>query len=162
MKGGRVGTLSLLAAAGSPCQVRTQHPVRAAALLVLGKVGDTSGDWLRGAGVGSRHGCLSQPALDRPAQQLPGPLSGADPPSSCVGRVDTDAHVPPVRAVGDPPLMAQVGVLASAHSDPEGYPGVRAWPGWASVRLGAGHSAMGEARPRFPHPDTRDCASSVL
>lgn len=65
---GRVSTLSSLEVAGTRCQVRTQHPIGAAAFLVLGKVRGTSGGWLRGQSAGSRDGCRPQPALDRLAQ----------------------------------------------------------------------------------------------
>lgn len=71
-------------------------------------------------------------------------LSVVDPPSSCVGWVDTEAYAHPPWLWVTHPLTVQVGVLASAHSDPEGYPGARAWPGWASVRLGSGHFAGGK------------------
>lgn len=65
---GRVSTLSSLEEAGTRFQVRAQHPIGAAAFLVLGKVRGTSGGWLRGPGVGSRDGCFFQLAFDRLAQ----------------------------------------------------------------------------------------------
>lgn len=131
-------------------------------------VESTSGGWLRGPGVGSKHACLSQPALDLPAHQLPGPQlrGGADPPSSCLGRADARHVPPPPPAVGGPPHVVHVGVLASARSDPERYLSARAWPGLASGRLGDGHFASGKTRERqglgFHSQTPGDCAQYLV
>lgn len=129
---GRVSTLSSLEEAGTRCQVRTQHPVGAAALLVLGKVGGISGGWLGGPGVDKQARLPFSASFGPPGPVTPWtPAARSGPqwqtlPLLGVGRVDTEAFTPPSLSVGDPPHMVQAGVLASAHPDPEGYPGARA------------------------------------
>lgn len=141
---------------------RAQHPVGAAAFGGFGGklVAGISGGRLRGPGVGSKRGCLARPALDRPAQQLGDPAARRGRLLFFLRGAGGQRQCSPSLAVGGPPRVLQLLLLLLMNHTPAarlGRRGQRPPRPWS-----LGHSARGEdtreARPRFPHPDTRGCA----